>query len=59
MTFPVGSSVFGVTAQPRMPIDHGFPTASLDQTVPFGGLYGDGRFGYSLPDQVAPSGSCE
>lgn len=46
----VGDSVFGITAKPfnqgEVP---GFPTAS---TVPQGGLYGDGKFGYSINDQL-------
>lgn len=47
----VGDSVFGITAKPynqgEVP---GFPTASV---VPQGGLYGDGKFGYSINDQTA------
>lgn len=47
----VGDSVFGITAKPfnqgEVP---GFPTAS---TVPQGGLYGDGKFGYTINDQTA------
>jgi hypothetical protein len=43
-------SLFGVTAKFHVPQEHGFPTASLDQKVPFGGLYGAGKFGYSMKD---------
>lgn len=47
----VGDSVFGITAKPynqgEIP---GFPTASV---VPQGGLYGDGKFGYTINDQTA------
>ena len=47
----VGDSVFGITAQPfNVNENPGFPTASV---VPQGGLYGDGKFGYSINDQVA------
>jgi hypothetical protein len=50
----IGESVFGVTAKSynegEVP---GFPTASSSQQVPFGGLYGAGAFGYSLPQTTA------
>jgi hypothetical protein len=52
----VGDSVFGISAQnfQQTPgLAHGFPTAS---TVPQGGLYGDGKFGYSINDQTADTG---
>jgi hypothetical protein len=40
--FVAGESVFGVSATQK---GQGFPTASV---VPQGGLYGDGRFGYTI-----------
>lgn len=45
--FTAGESVFGVSATAK---GQGFPTASV---VPTGGLYGDGRFGYTINDQEA------
>lgn len=48
--FTSGDSVFGISETgPNMRGESGFPTAS---TVPQGGLYGAGRFGYTSKDVV-------
>jgi len=51
-----GESLFGVTTK-TFNGPYPFPTASEGQEVPFGGLYGPGRFGYSLPTKQIGGGS--
>ena len=43
-----GDSLFGVTTK-TFTGPYPFPTASEGEEVPSGGLYGPGRFDYSLP----------
>lgn len=51
-----GESLFGVTTK-TFNGPYPFPTASEGREVPFGGLYGPGRFGYSLPTKQIGGGN--
>ena len=49
-----GDSLFGASTVWNKPEAYPFPTASRQEDVPSGGLYGAGKFGYSLPTKEAP-----